>query len=93
MTRTQLVSILAQRSGVRADDVRRVVDELFDRLIPEEVMAGRSVAVRGFGTFEAKVRKARLVRHPETGELLHVPARRALTLRPARSSATRPDSG
>lgn len=84
MTRTQLVSVLAQRTGVRGEDVKKVVDELFDRLIPEEVESGRSVAVRGFGTFEGRLRKARLVRHPETGELLHVPARRVLTLRLAR---------
>jgi nucleoid DNA-binding protein len=84
MTRTQLVSMLAQRTGVRGEDVKKVVDELFDRLIGEEVEAGRSVAVRGFGTFEGRLRKARLVRHPETGELLHVPAKRVLTLRPSR---------
>jgi DNA-binding protein HU-beta len=88
MTRTQLVSTLARRSGVHADDVKRVIDELFDRLIPTEVASGRSVAVRGFGTFEGKVRKARLVRHPESGELLHVASRRVLSLRPARPSAT-----
>lgn len=84
MTRTQLVSILARRTGVRGEDVKKVVDELFDRLIPDEVEAGRSVAVRGFGTFEGRVRKALLVRHPKTGEPLHVPARRVLTLRASR---------
>ena len=85
MTRTQLVSILAQKTGVRADDVKKVVDELFDHLIPNEVEAGRSVAVRGFGTFEGRVKRARLVRHPGSGELLHVPAKRVLSLRPSRT--------
>lgn len=84
MTRTQLVSVLAQRTGVRGEDVKKVVDELFDRVILEEVENGRTVAVRGFGTFEGRLRKALLVRHPKTGEPLHIPARRVLTLRPSR---------
>jgi len=84
MTRTQLLATLALKTGVHPDHVKKVVDALFDDIIPTEVDAGRSVAVRGFGTFEARLRQARLVRHPETRELMHVPARYALVLRPAK---------
>jgi nucleoid DNA-binding protein len=84
MTRTQLLMTLAHKTGVHPDDVKKVVDALFDDVIPTEVEAGRSVAVRGFGTFEARFRQARLVRHPETKELMHIPARYALVLRPAK---------
>jgi len=35
------------------------------------------VAISGFGTFEARPRKARIGRNPHTGEALEIPATRA----------------
>ena len=35
------------------------------------------VAISGFGTFEARPRKARVGRNPHTGEALHIPASKA----------------
>lgn len=84
MNKTQLITALARRSGLGHGDVRRVIDALFDEVIPEELEAGRSVAIRGFGTFEARLRAPRLARNPSTGEAIQVPARTQFALKPAR---------
>jgi DNA-binding protein HU-beta len=59
-----------------------LVDTVFDPdpsvgLIAAELLAGGKVAISGFGTFEARARKARVGRNPHTGEALSIPASRA----------------
>ena len=85
MNKTQLIQSLARHTGLGKDEVTRVVDALFDVVIPTELAAGRSVAIRGFGTFEARALGPRLAKNPATGEPVQVPARRRLALRPART--------
>lgn len=84
MNKTQLIQALARQTGLGKDEVTRVVDALFEVIIPGELEAGRAVAIRGFGTFEARALAPRLARNPATGEPVQVPARRRLALRPAR---------
>jgi DNA-binding protein HU-beta len=59
-----------------------VVDAIFDPdpsigLIAKELIGEGKVAISGFGTFEARARKARVGRNPHTGEMLDIPASRA----------------
>ena len=59
-----------------------IVDAIFDPdpdvgLIAQELVGGGKVAISGFGTFEARPRKARIGRNPHTGEALDIPATRA----------------
>ncbi len=84
MNKTQLVMALARRTGLGQDEVRRVLDALFEDVIPSELEAGRAVAIRGFGTFEPRLRAPRLARNPATGAPVQVPARMQVALRPAR---------
>ena len=62
--------------------LRTLVDAVFDPdpqigLIAAELVAGGKVAISGFGTFEARSRKARVGRNPHTGEALDIPATHA----------------
>lgn len=82
MNKAELVDKVAQRTGLSARDARVVVDAIFDPdpkvgLIAAELVAGEKVAISGFGTFEARARKARSGRNPHTGETLDIPATRA----------------
>ena len=59
-----------------------MVDAIFDPdpnvgMIAAELVQGHKVAISGFGTFEARSRKARIGRNPHTGESLEIPASRA----------------
>jgi DNA-binding protein HU-beta len=82
MNKAQLVEEVAQRLGIALRDSRVLVDAIFDPdptvgLIAAELVAGRKVAISGFGTFEPRLRKARTGRNPHTGESLSIGATRA----------------
>jgi len=42
------------------------------------------VQITGFGTFEAKYRKARMGRNPRTGATIHIPASKRPGFRPGK---------
>ena len=82
MNKAELVERLAQRTGMPLRETRMMIDAVFDPdpsvgLIAAELVAGRKVAISGFGTFEARARKARVGRNPHTGETLEIAASRA----------------
>jgi DNA-binding protein HU-beta len=82
MNKAQLVEVVAERLGIAVRDSRSLVDAIFDPdpevgLIAAELVAGRKVAISGFGTFEPRLRKARTGRNPHTGEALAIDATRA----------------
>jgi DNA-binding protein HU-beta len=82
MNKAELVEKVAQKTGTSLRDTRALVDAIFDPdpgtgLIAAELLAGGKVAISGFGTFEARSRKARVGRNPHTGEALDIPASRA----------------
>ena len=82
MNKAQLVERLAERLNLPGREARVVVDAIFDPdpsvgMIAEELIRGGKVAISGFGTFEARDRKARTGRNPHTGASLEIPASRA----------------
>ncbi len=82
MNKAQLVEKVAEKTGLPLREARTAVDAIFDPdpsvgLIAAELLAGSKVAISGFGTFEARERKARTGRNPHTGETLDIPATRA----------------
>lgn len=86
MNKAEMVEKVAARIGMSVRETRTVVDAIFDPnpgvgLIARELVGGGKVAISGFGTFEARARKARTGRNPHTGESLSIPATRAPTFR------------
>lgn len=82
MNKAELVDKLATKTGLSNTEARAVVDTIFDPnpevgLIVSELKNGAKVAISGFGTFEARQRKARQGRNPHTGEPIDIPATRA----------------
>jgi DNA-binding protein HU-beta len=76
------VEKLALKTGLAPRDARVAVDAVFDPdpaigLIAAELKSGGKVAISGFGTFEARERRARSGRNPHTGQTLDIPASRA----------------
>ena len=84
MNKAELVEKVSEKTGMSLRETRTIIDAVFDPdpdigLIARELVAGHKVAISGFGTFEARGRKARVGRNPHTGEALDIPA----TLAPA----------
>lgn len=84
MTKQELAKMLADRAGL--DSVARggkVIDIVLES-IKEELAAGGTVPLRGFGTFSTSDRKARTGRDPRTGKTIRIKARRVARFTPSR---------
>ena len=67
MNKTQLIDALAARYEGNRKAAAHALESVLDT-ITREVAKGEKVAITGFGSFEKRVRDARWVRNPRTGE-------------------------
>lgn len=77
MNKSDLVDALAEATGMTKADAGRAVDALFSPdggIIAKTLKHDGRVQITGFGTFEAKNRKARTGRNPRTGETIKIAA-------------------
>ncbi len=73
MNRKEVVSSIAQRAGLSAAQVDRVLTEL-DQVLVEAVGRGEKVQLPGLLSVERVERAARTGRNPQTGATLEIPA-------------------
>ena len=72
MTKSELIHKIAKiHPHLYLRDVERIVDTFFEEIV-EALSRGDRVELRGFGTFSAKYRQARIGRNPKTGEAVSV---------------------
>ncbi|RJP76952.1 MAG: HU family DNA-binding protein [Candidatus Zixiibacteriota bacterium] len=74
MNKSDLVREIANRTGLSQIETRSAIDNLVT-IITEQVRGGRSVNLRGFGTFKAVSRQARKAQHPRTRSAIDVPSK------------------
>ena len=67
MNKSQLIDTLAGRFEGNRRQAAHALESVLDT-ITREVAKGEKVAITGFGSFEKRVRDARWVRNPRTGE-------------------------
>lgn len=77
MTKSELVRVLAEDFELPRRQVNDLVEGLLDK-ITEVLKSGDKVALTPFGQFRIRDRAARIARNPQTGEPVHVPAKRVL---------------
>ena len=75
MTKTELIREITNRTNITKKDAENAVSAFTD-IVTEELAAGRSVQLPGFGVFEVSARSARTGRNPRTGEVVEIPASR-----------------
>ncbi len=73
MTKTQLVSALADEMGSDKKSANTALDALIG-IITKEVSGGGAVTLPGVGKIYCRERPARMVRNPATGEQIQKPA-------------------
>ena len=83
MNKTELIAIAAENAGLTKKDTERVLNAAIDA-ITQAMIKGEKVQLSGFGTFEAKARKARIGRNPHTKEPIEIPATRVPTFNPSK---------
>jgi len=76
MTKSGLIEEVAKRTPhISKKDTEVVVNTIFDAMI-EALRGGDRIEIRGFGSFQVKIREARDGRNPKTGEPVHISAKR-----------------
>ena len=73
MNKLELISGIADNTGLPKKDVSEVVDAL-QETITEALVKRDKIALVGFGTFQTSDRKARTGINPATGEAIQIKA-------------------
>jgi integration host factor beta subunit len=76
MTKSGLIESVAEKTPhISKKDTEVVVNTIFDAMT-DALRRGERIEIRGFGSFQVKVREARDGRNPKTGEMVNIPAKR-----------------
>jgi DNA-binding protein HU-beta len=73
MNRTELITVVAEKTGFARKDVEKTIKVMIDEVI-DTVAKKEKVQLTGFGTFEAREHAARIGKNPHTGEELKIAA-------------------
>jgi integration host factor subunit beta len=84
VTKAEIVESVYQKTGMSRKEIRTVVDLFLDE-IKDALIERMIIELRGFGTFEIRVRKGRQkARNPKTGESVSVNSHGIAAFRPGR---------
>jgi integration host factor subunit beta len=76
MTKRELIEKLAQKvKGLSLKDAELVVETVFSSM-SDALAGGDRIEIRGFGSFQLRVRKPRQGRNPKTGDQVSVPEKK-----------------
>ncbi|MGA8942248.1 MAG: HU family DNA-binding protein [Thermoactinomyces sp.] len=83
MNKTELIEKVAEKTGKTKKEAGMVIDSVL-KTISEALKAGEKVTLIGFGNFEVREYAARKGRNPQTGEEMHIEARKAPAFKPGK---------
>jgi integration host factor subunit beta len=84
VTKADIIDSIYEKTGTNRKEIRLLIDFFIDD-IKEALVKGRIIELRGFGTFEIRVRKGRQkARNPKTGEMVSVTSHGIAAFRPGR---------
>ncbi len=75
MNKQELISAIAEKTGLTKADVEKMVSAFVDTT-KESLAKGESLQLIGFGTFSVSERAARTGRNPQTGKELQIAAKK-----------------
>ena len=58
LTKAEIIANLKDKLGYSSDEIHSVIDEVFEE-IKDALCDGKTIELRGFGTFEVRRRKGR----------------------------------
>jgi len=84
ITKADIIDALYEKTGMSRTEIRSAIDIFIDEM--KDALVRRDVIeLRGFGTFEVKVRKARpRARNPRTGESITIHSHGVVSFRSGR---------
>lgn len=81
MNKSELISAIAEKSGLSKVDAKKALDATLD-VISAEVKTGGKVVLVGFGTFSVSERNARKGINPRTKETIDIAAKKSAKFKP-----------
>jgi DNA-binding protein HU-beta len=84
MTKTQIVSYMAEKSGLSKKQAAGIMEEFAGLALRETKKNGQFV-IPGIGKLVKSHRKARKGRNPQTGETINIPAKTVVKFRVAKA--------
>ena len=83
MTKSELVSHIAEHCDLSKAKAAQALDCVV-HCIQDTLGQGGKISIAGLGTFGVSQRAARTGRNPQTGQPIHIPARRVPTFKAAK---------
>ncbi len=83
ITKKELIDRIADATGHRRVQVKKVVQQFLDEIVAE-LGKGNRLEFRDFGVFESKLRKARRAQNPKTLQPVAVPEKRTVKFKVGR---------
>ena len=84
MNKNELVTAVAEKSGLSKADAARAVDAVIES-VTGSLKSGGDVRLVGFGTFSVVARAATEGRNPRTGEKIKIPASKRPKFKPGKA--------
>ena len=83
MTKAEIVSNIADKTGIEKADVLRVVEDLMVE-VKQSLESGNNVYLRGFGSFIVKTRAEKTGRNITKNTTIKIPAHNIPAFKPAK---------
>ncbi len=80
MSKTDLVSFIAEQTGLTKADSARALEAMIGGVV-KGLKKESKVTLTGFATFTAKKKAAKVGRNPRTGAKVQIPARVAISIK------------
>ncbi|NLI31112.1 MAG: integration host factor subunit alpha [Nitrospiraceae bacterium] len=80
MTKADIVNLVFEKVGLPKNDCQDIVEAVFDT-IKHTLIAGESIKVSGFGTFNVRKKGSRIGRNPKTKQEVEITPRRVVTFK------------
>lgn len=82
MNRSQAIASAAKRCRLTQEQVETAVSNFLE-VCTEALVQGEKVAIRRFGNFEPRLRRAMTKPNPKTGEMMEIPQRMSVAFLPS----------
>jgi integration host factor subunit alpha len=80
MTKTDIVNFVFEKVGLPRNEAQNIVEVVFDS-IKQTLIAGESIKISGFGTFNVRKKSSRIGRNPKTKEEVEITPRKVVTFK------------
>lgn len=84
MTKAELVAQIAEETETSKVRVEKILETIIKTIV-DEIKAGRSLTVKGLGTFSLAERAARKGRNPKTGAEIDIAASKSMKFKPSKA--------